>query len=197
MNAPQSPPPRTIRLETPNHIIRTVERDDACESWTNWLLDPLTAQRLNARPVKLGMEELRAYIDRFDRSKSHLLGIFEKDSGRLVGVRSIYIHYPAREFFDNILIGEAADRGKRARTESTDAILPFFFEELGLESSLCTILADNTHMLEIVARKGWVHERTQMKPSATGSGAVEVRQFRLTRDVWRRKMRERAASKDA
>jgi len=80
------PPPRIIRLETPNHIIRTVERGDACESWTNWLLDPLTAQRLNARPAKLSMEALHAYIDRFDRSTKHLLGIFEKDSGRLVEV---------------------------------------------------------------------------------------------------------------
>lgn len=187
-----TPPPRLIRLETPNHIIRTVERADANESWTKWTLDPVAARQLNSRPAEMSMEQLHAYIARFNRVTSHLLGIFEKETGRLVGIRSIYVNFATKEFFDNILIGEVDARGKRARTESTDAILPFFFEELGLESSLCTILADNTHMLEIVARKGWVQERSEMKPSAAG-GMIEVRLFRLTRETWRRKMRERAA----
>ncbi len=187
-----TPQPRLIRLETPSHIIRTVERTDACESWTKWLLDPVAARQLNSRPVEISMEQIHAYIARFNRVNAHLLGIFERETGRLVGIRSIYVNFETKEFLDNILIGEVDARGKRARTESTDAILPYFFEDLGLESSLCTILADNTHMLELVARKGWVQERSEMKASAAG-GMTEVRVFRLTRETWRRKMRERAA----
>ena len=185
--------PLTIHLETPNHIIRTVERTDACESWTKWLLDPVAARQLNSRPAAMSMEQLHAYIARFNRVNSHLLGIFEKETGRLVGIRSIYVNFATKEFFDNLLIGEADARGKRARAESTDAIQPYFFEELGLESALCSILAENTHMLEIVARKGWVQERSEMKPSTAGDRMIEVRLFRFTRETWRRKMRERAA----
>jgi len=192
MTAYPAPPPRNIRLETPHHIVRTAERADATERWCKWLLDPVAARRLNARPFEFTMDQLRKYIDGFDRSTSHLLGIFEKDSGLIVGIRSIYVDYRQKEFFDNILIGEVQARGKHARAESTDVILPFFFEELDLESSRCTILTDNAHMLEIVARKGWVHERTDMKPSAAGGHMIEIRHYRLVRDTWRRKMRERA-----
>jgi RimJ/RimL family protein N-acetyltransferase len=185
-------PARNVALETPSHIIRTVERTDANEDWCKWTADPVAARMLNARPRELTIDQLRAYIDSFDRSTRHLLGIFEKDTGRLIGIRSVYIDFDRKEFYDNILVGETQDRGKRARTESTDAVLPFFFEELGLESSVCSILADNAHMLEIVARKGWVHERTSPKPRADGNGTIDALTFRLTRDVWRQKTRERA-----
>lgn len=187
------PAPRNIVLETPNHVIRTIERGDASENWCKWTADPAAARTLNMSPRELTMDQLRAYIDRFDRSTSHLLGIFEKETGRLVGIRSIYVNVDAKEFYDNILVGETDARGKRARTESTDAVLPYFFEDMGLKSSVCSILADNAHMLEIVARKGWVHERTETKPRAIGAGVVEVMMFRLTREAWRRHMRERAA----
>ena len=192
MSSHALPPPRIIRLETPHHVVRTAERADATERWCKWLLDPVAARRLNARPFEFTMDQLRKYIDGFDRSTSHLLGIFDKETGLIVGIRSIYVNFHTKEFFDNILIGEVEARGKHARAESTDVILPYFFEELGLESSLCTILADNVPMLELVARKGWVHERTEMKPSAMGGGMLEIRQYRLTRDTWRQKMRERA-----
>ncbi len=187
------PAPRTIVLETPNHVIRTMERGDVCAEWCKWTADPVAARALNAKPVEMTMEQLHAYVERFDRSTSHLLGIFEKETGRLVGIRSIYIDFAHSEFYDNILVGEPDARGKRVRTESTDAVLPYFFEEVGLKSSVCGILADNTHMLEIVARKGWVHEGTEIKPRANGPGAINVMKFRLTRDVWRAKMRDRTA----
>jgi RimJ/RimL family protein N-acetyltransferase len=185
--------PRNIVLETPNHIVRTMERGDATESWCKWTADPLAARTLNMAPRELTMDQLRGYIDRFDRATSHLLGIFERESGRLVGIRSIYINFAAKEFYDNILVGEADARGKRARSESTDAVLPCFFEQMDMLSSTCTILADNAHMLEIVARKGWVHEGTETKPRAIGPGTVKLMKFRLTRETWRRKMSERLA----
>ncbi|MDZ4741258.1 MAG: GNAT family protein [Alphaproteobacteria bacterium] len=185
------PSPRIIRLETPHHIVRTAELSDATQRWCKWLLDPATSRLLNAKPAEMTMENLRTYIARFDRSQSHLLGIFDKQTGLIVGIRSLYVDYVRKEFQDNILIGEPEERGKFARTESTDVIMPYFFEELGMESSRCSVLAYNSRMLEVIARKGWVLERTTMKPSAAGGPPIEVRHYRLTREVWRQKMRER------
>jgi RimJ/RimL family protein N-acetyltransferase len=183
--------PLAIRLETPHHIVRTVERADANESFAKWLLDPEAARQLNSTPRAMTMDTLRKYIDSFDRVKSHLLGIFDKETGRLVGIRSIYVNHDTREFYDNILIGEVDARGKHARSESTDAIQPYFFETLGLEASVCSVLAHNKLMLDIVARKGWERVRSEMKPSAEDGRPIEVYLYRLSRETWRRKMRER------
>jgi RimJ/RimL family protein N-acetyltransferase len=178
-------PPRRIHVEMPNYIIRTVERADATGRWCNWLLDPAAIQQLNTKPKLLSLPELEAYIARFDGVSSHLIGIFEKTTGRIVGMRSIYVDHAKREFLDNILIGEPDARGKTARSESTEAVLPIFFEEMDLLASRCSIMADNAHMLALVARKGWALERIERKAAASGSGTRELHHFRLTRETWR------------
>lgn len=135
------------------------------------------------------MAELGAYIARFDGVTRFLIGIFEKPADRLVGFRAIYVDHNKREFLDNILIGEPDARGKTARSESTEALLPVFFEEMNLLASRCSVMAENAHMLAIVARKGWAHEATQTRASADGGPPRQLHHFRLDREVWRAKRR--------
>src|SRR5690242_13531654 len=105
MFIPSSGPaqPLTIHLETARFIHRTIDSGDATEDWGSWLLEPSTLKALNATPIELDVAMIRSYIATFDRKKSHLLGIFEKDSGQLIGIRAIYIDWHHREFMVNIL----------------------------------------------------------------------------------------------
>jgi RimJ/RimL family protein N-acetyltransferase len=182
----QVPPlaPRTIRLETANYLLRTLEPADAAESWRDWLADPDTARQLNAQPARLTLEALRNYIASFNRATAHLLGVFEKDGGRLIGIRAIYINEPRREFLVNVLIGERDARNKGARSETRAAIYRYFFDEMDLETARCTVLATNAPILRVMARGGWIHERTEQRPSPE-QGTIELLHFRLPREVWR------------
>jgi RimJ/RimL family protein N-acetyltransferase len=179
------PPPLTIRLETPNHVVRTVEQSDATENWCRWLLDADTARQLNASPRQMTMAELRTYIAHFDRVTGHLLGIFERTGGPIVGIRVVYVDYTRREFLDNVLVGEHGARGKAAFTESTAAIQHFFFEELDLVAGRCSVLTSNTKMIELLNRRGWELVGVEPKASNAGGAPVELRHFRLMRDAWR------------
>lgn len=184
MTEPQAAP-RRFYAETPNYIVRTIEPADANERWCKWLLDPVAQRQLNAAPVEFTMEQLHAYIARFDGVRAHLTGIFEKPSGRLVGIRSIYVDLAKKEFLFNVLIGEPDDRGKRARTESLEVVFPFFFEELGMLAARCSILADNEQMLALVISRRWTLERTELKTAANGGPPRKLHHFRLTREAWR------------
>jgi hypothetical protein len=62
------------------------------------MTDPLTMRNLNVKPATLTGEQIHEYISRFDRKTSHLLGIFEKESGRLIGISAIYIDATAASF---------------------------------------------------------------------------------------------------
>ena len=181
------PTPPAIRFETPHYIVRTLEDADATADWGRWLSDPATAHNLNARPEARSREQILAYINSFDRATAHLLGIFEKDTNRLIGIRALYIHPTRSEFLVNVLVGEAGARNKGARAETSAAMYRYFFEELGFEAACCTVLATNDAILRVMDRNGWVRERTDRKPAATGQGIVEIHTFRLTRDAWRKK----------
>jgi RimJ/RimL family protein N-acetyltransferase len=187
--------PRTIRLETPHYIIRTLETDDATEAWRDWMNDPDTLRNLNAAPTDRSLQEIRAYIEGFDRKTSHLLGIFEKETGDLVGIRAIYIHPKLREFLMNVLIGEREARNKGARSESRVEAYRYFFEELDMVAARCTVVSTNEPVLRTMDRNGWAFQRTELKLAASGQGFVELREYRLTREAWRRKEAERNAAK--
>jgi len=180
-----SPHPFTIRLETPDYIVRTIEPDDNFGDWGEWLTDPMATRNLNARPSRLSEEELRAYIARFDRQTSHLLGIFAKDVGRLVGIRAVYIDVKSKEFLVNVLVGAADARNKGARSQSRTVVYRYFFEEAGLETARASVLAANEAVRPSMEKRGWVHEHTDYKPAASGEGFVELHHFRLSRERWR------------
>lgn len=184
---------RVIALETPDYIVRTLEPGDATEPWRHWLTDPQTARNLNARPEPMSDEVVRKYIASFNRTTSHLLGIFEKQTGRLIGIRAIYIDLARREFLVNVLVGESEARNKGARTQTRTVMYRYFFDDMGLETARCTAVADNAQILKVIEQNGWIRDRTERKTAASGEGFVQLYHFRLPRNVWRRKEAERTS----
>jgi len=178
--------PRTITLETPHYIVRTLKHGDATEAWRDWLADPETARNLNTRPERLSAEAVRAYVAGFNRATSHILGIFEKKTGRLIGIRAVYVDPKRSEFLVNVLVGETDARGKGARAESREAVYRYFFEEMNLETARATIVGTNTSVLAGMSKRGWVETRVETRQSATGDGTVNLHHFRLPRDVWQK-----------
>jgi RimJ/RimL family protein N-acetyltransferase len=185
MDAPKLDLPQTLSAETPHFLIRTLDVADAHESWCEWLMDARAQTNLNATPRRLTLDEIRAYIASFDRIKSHIMGIFEKETGKLVGIRAAYVDRARRECLLNTLIGEAGARGKGAQRETRYAMHNFVLEDLDLDSARASVVGENEYMLRTLSETGWVHEHTSVKPRANGKGFVELHHFRLTRDVWR------------
>jgi RimJ/RimL family protein N-acetyltransferase len=185
MNAPKLDLPQTLSAETPHFLIRTLNVADAHESWCEWLMDARAQTNLNATPRRLTLDEVRAYIASFDRIKSHIMGIFEKATGKLVGIRAAYVDRARRECLLNTLIGEAGARGKGAQRETRYAMHNFVLEDLDLDSACASVVGENEYMLRTLSETGWIHEHTSVKPRANGEGFVQLHHFRLTREVWR------------
>jgi hypothetical protein len=118
--------------------------------------------------------------------RAHLLGIFEKETGRLVGIRAVYVDRKRREFLVNVLVGDKTARSKGARSQSRAVVYRYFFEDLDLDTARATVVAENAVVLAGMSKRGWIADGTDLKTHATGNGNVEIRKFHLPRDVWRR-----------
>lgn len=191
MSNPNFLAPRTINLETPDYIVRTLDASDATESWRHWMTDPATMRNLNAQPTVLTDTQIRDYIARFDRKTSHLLGIFDKQSGTLIGIRAVYIDPVRSEFLVNVLVGETEARNKGARTQSRTVMYRYFFEELDLQTARASAVSTNEPIINMMHRNGWIREHTDRKPAASGQGTIELYHYRLPREVWRQTELER------
>jgi RimJ/RimL family protein N-acetyltransferase len=185
--------PSKIRLETPHYILRTIEPDDASDSWGQWLTHSDTARMLNAPVRAAPVKDIRDYIATFDGHNRHLLGIFQKDGDQLVGIRALYVDWGRRSFVVNVLVGEVAARGKGAREETGEVMYRYFFEVLGMQAAVCTVLAHNAPILKVMSDNGWKLTDTTYKAATAGGAPVEVRSYRLSRETWARKAVEKAA----
>ncbi len=177
-------PPQKIRIETPHFLLRTVEPQDVTPRWAAWLADPEKTRMLNAKPMTLSVDDLQKYLANFDQAKAHCLGIFDRESGEMLGFWEVYIDWARREFLLNVLMGERPRAGLRAREETQHALNFYFFGELGLEAMRCSALSTNTRVLDVLAFNGAIHEHTSHKPSATGGEPVEIFHYRVTKAAW-------------
>ncbi len=184
MTAPQAP--RTIRLETPHFILRTVEPGDVTLRWAAWLADPAKTRTLNAKPLTLSVDDIRNYLANFDRVKAHILGIFERGSGGMIGFWEVYVDWKHREFLINVLIGERGRASLDAREETQWALHAYFFDTLGLEAMRCSVVSTNSLIVRVLTDYGVVHEHTSTKAPAGGGEPVKIMHFRLTKSQWPR-----------
>ncbi|NOT42559.1 MAG: GNAT family N-acetyltransferase [Alphaproteobacteria bacterium] len=176
--------PRTIHLETLHFILRSVEPEDVTLKWAAWLADPAKTRTLNAKPLTLAVEDIRAYLANFDQVKAHILGIFERGTGAMIGFWEVYVDWTHREFLINVLIGERGRVSLEAREETQWALHAYFFETLGLDAMRCSVVASNILLVRVLLDHGVVHEHTSRKASARGPESVEIMHFRLTKEGW-------------
>jgi RimJ/RimL family protein N-acetyltransferase len=195
MTAPVAP--RKIRLETPHFILRTVEPEDVTLRWAAWLADPAKTRTLNAKPMTLSVDDIRRYLAGFDHIKAHILGIFDRASGGMIGFWEVYVDWVHREFLINVLIGERGRAALHAREETQQVLHAYFFGDLDLEAMRCSALSTNTLVRRVLIEKGAVHEHTSSKPAAGGDAPVEILHFRLTKAAWEVARAQRLAREQA
>lgn len=178
-----SPPnaPQKIRLETSHFILRSVEPADVTLKWAAWLADPAKTRTLNAKPITLSIDDIRHYLANFDHIKSHILGIFERGSGAMIGFWEVYVDWTYREFLINVMIGERGRASLDAREETQWALHSYFFDTLGLQAMRCSVVAANRVVVRALLSYDVVHEHTSHKPSVDGGVPVEIWHFKLTK----------------
>jgi hypothetical protein len=177
--------PFDIMIDTPNYVVRTLQENDGMGNWGDWLTDPNTARMLNAVPKKFTADDFKKYVRAFDRINNHLLGIFRRDGGQLVGLWSNFINWEASEFMINLVIGEIPERKTHVRHETSWRVNRYFFEQLDLKFQRATTVATNIPAIRSLEEKNWTLSGRSTKPAADGQGNVEILIYTRTREVWK------------
>jgi len=178
--------PQTITLASARFALRDLEPSDVSQRMCAWLADPVKARMINSSPGAVTVDHLRAYIASHDRITGHVLGIFDKATGALLGFWAVYIDWDLGEFQLSVLIGERSPKAVNARAETQRELLKYMFDTLGLETLRCSVLTRNEAIGDrIFGVAGVSPEHTSYNPSATDEAFVEIRHYRISKDQWR------------
>jgi hypothetical protein len=189
------PAPSEIRLETAHFVLRTMTVDDPLDRAGAWLGDPAKARMINAPARAMPADAFAKYLASHDRVRGHLLGIFAKEGGTLVGFWAIYIDWEQGEFLVNVLVGERGRVSRGAREETQMALLAYFFDVVGLKIFRCMVLARNHYVeVKLLQESGATLEHTSWKPSTTAEEFVEIHHYRADTAAWHR-LRERVRAR--
>ncbi len=184
---------RTDRLE-----FRRLTEADVSERWAGWLNDPVAARMLNARPRSFSLDELREYVRKFDGRQRWLLGIFDRSNGRHIGIATGEVVEGGTKFIPSVLIGEPEYRNLGTLTEILDNQGDHFFEHLGFEATVATVLAHNAPVIAFLESRGFRRVRVMAgyKKSAQGGPALDLLVYEFSRADWR-EYRNKRLSKGA
>ena len=174
-----------LQLESEHFHLRSLEKADASLGWGDWLADPATAAAVNAVPRLLEQDEREKYISGIDGRSSFLLGVFEKSTGALVGIWTIYVDWTHKEYLLSVMVSPQYGRNQGALTETREPIYRHFFNVLGLEAARISVMASNTYVLERLKRQPWTLEhRSHTRAAGTQEALAEVCHFRMTKSAW-------------
>ena len=186
---------RKVRIDSEKYLIRTIEPDDASDRWASWMSDPEVTHMLNLRARTWKKADVLDYIKTFDQLSSLLLGIFEKQSGTHIGVFTVDINQVRSQFLVNLLIGEPEYRNKHVTSSIAMPFREYFFETLGLNMAVASVLAHNAPMIHYLKKNGWKLDRTVKhgKKSNADGAMLDVCLFSLPLDAWRQWKKENLA----
>ena len=119
---PPSKPPEIAKKNVadqvqPVLILRTLTARRRHRPLGAWMSDPKNLRLLNAAPKAMTRDDVATYIGQFDQRTHLLLGIFEKQSGLLIGFFRIDIDPGLNRCLGFMMIGErkfrhwSVDRG--------------------------------------------------------------------------------------
>jgi RimJ/RimL family protein N-acetyltransferase len=186
-STPKNISKKNIRIECGKYLLRTIKKDDACDRWASWMSDPQAIYQMNLSPRSWTKDKVLQYIRQFDQRLNLLIGIFEKQSWKHIGVLTINIDRDANTFLVNLLIGDPEYRNRGVTNDITVPFRDYFFETLGFEGMNCMVLSHNRVIIHYLVKTGWQLVDTRkghVKSTADGT-MLDLCFFSLSRDAWR------------
>jgi len=179
-------PGQPLRVDTERFFLRSLTPGDAGITYVSWWNDPEVQAGLNFRPRHWDKQRAMQHIAQFDNETKFHLGIFCKETGRIIGFFAAFPNPSTKVAKTNIVIGEKDYWGKRVVQEIRPAMLSFLFEVMGMEKVKGEIQGRNYPSIFNYKKQGFTCEGILRKELVhySGEGRTDVFIFGLLREEW-------------
>jgi RimJ/RimL family protein N-acetyltransferase len=138
---------KPVMIETNGFVLRSLVPNDINPRVLSWLSGNEMMQGLNLVSLNFDLDQLRAFVGKFDNLHNYIIGIFDKSNGLLVGFYTIDVDLKHQVGQITTGIGEQAYQGKGTLWATIDALLDHFYAERNVDKISARILAKNYRMI--------------------------------------------------
>lgn len=180
-----------LQVETERFYLRSLTPEDATITYVSWWNDAEVQKGLNFPPRGWDKERAMQHIAGFDNKRSFHLGIFCKETNKMIGFFAAFPNPNTRVALTNVVIGDKDYWGKHVVREVRSAMLYFLFRGLGMEKVKGEIKGRNYPSIFNYKEMGFTSEgvlRSEI-PCISG-GRTDVFIFGLLREEWERQIEE-------
>lgn len=182
----------TKRIETERLILRRCRADDAEAAFRNWMSDDKVTKYLSwqtHKDIETTRSSLANWLKNYERDDFYQWMIEFKELGEPIGTISVVAQ---DERVNAVEIGYCIgsrwwDRG--ITSEALAAIIPFFFDEVGVNRIAARHDPENPNSGRVMRRCGLRYEGTLRQAAVNNRGVVDVCVYGLLRE-------DRRAEKD-
>lgn len=187
-------PGQPLASETERFLIRSLRPVDMTDTYLAWWADPEVQRGLNQKPRPMSREDAVKRLQRFDNKLRYHLGIFCKETGRLIGFYTIFVTAGQRVAKTNIVIGETDYWGKGVVIEVRERMLLFLFRVLNMHKVKGEIMGRNYASIFNYKLQGFTCEGVKREEivDVVNGGRTDVYLFGLLRPEW--EARQQAAA---
>lgn len=175
---------RSVRIETPRFILKSMTRPQAARATLHWTNDK---DVMAALQLKSGQWKLRRWARRFARFDSHknfCFGVWTREGNKFIGYHTVQIQQDGVAAV-GVVIGDKEWWGQSTVAETREAIIDFLFREKGVRRVWGIPFARNFPSIYNYQRLGFTYEGTLRRHSRSDfSEGVDVLVFGMLKDEW-------------
>lgn len=180
-------PGQLLTLETERYIVRSMTPADVNEDYVRWTKDEEIMAGVNSAPKAMTLQDIRKYVANFNNRTGFHLGIFLKETGRLIGFYSVYYDRRHALGSTNVVVGDKSHWGKGVVLETRAAIIDFLFDRLKVAKIWGSPVARNIPSVFNYKAQGFACEGILKRHRASPSGErVDQFMFALFPEDWRK-----------
>jgi len=179
-------PGQALELETERFKIRSLTPFDADDDYTSWWNDEEIQKGLNSPPRNWDIHRAARHIAQFNNRDSFHLGIFCKQSGKLIGFFALLGNLSQQTARTNVVLGDRDWWNKGVVSEVRTVVMDFAFDLLDVVKIEGEIYGRNLPSIFNYKALGFSAEgvqRSQLK-AGDGKGRVDIYRFGLLKEEW-------------
>jgi len=178
-------PGQPLAFETERFVVRSMVPNDVNEDYVNWWNDPEIQKGFGNPPRNFTFERARVHVSKFDNKRNFHLGIFSKETGKLVGFYAFTVDFKQKISKANVCIGDKSLWSKGVASEVAVASMRFRFKTLGAEKIEGEVRGNNKASMRLYDKMGFTREGT-LRSQGVGPGKkrIDIHLYGLLKSEW-------------